>query len=69
MRQNPKRKKIRVAMVRCDTHAYYYGALMAPCDPLAVEKHNKIVHYYATDWYDPENIILPTTFDFEIVKC
>src|SRR3990172_4817517 len=56
-------------MARCDTHGYYLGALMALCDPLLIEKYNKIVHYYATDWYDPKNIILPTTYDFEIVKC
>jgi len=56
-------------MVRCDTHGYYFGALMARCDPLSLEKHNKIVHFYATDWYDPTNIISPTTDDFEIVSC
>lgn len=63
------RKKIRLAIVRCDTHAFYYGMLMAPCDPLLIEKHNKIVHYYATDWYDPSRITLPVHRDFEIVKC
>ncbi|MFH0965422.1 MAG: Gfo/Idh/MocA family oxidoreductase [Planctomycetota bacterium] len=62
-------KKIRLALVRCDTHGYYYGMLMARCDPLLVEKYNKIAHFYATDWYDPKHIILPTTYDFEIVKC
>ncbi len=61
--------KIRLAIVRCDTHGYYFGALMARCDPLLLEKYNKIVHYYATDWYDPKHLILPTTYDFEIVKC
>jgi len=62
-------RRIRLGVVRCDTHAYYFGALMARCDPLLLEKHNKIVHYYATDWYDPKHIILPTTYDFEIVRC
>jgi hypothetical protein len=64
-----KRKKIRTALIRCDTHGYYFGMLMARCDPLFIEKANKIVHYYATDWYDPANIILPTTYDFDIVRC
>jgi len=63
------RRKIRLGMVRCDTHGYYYGALMAPCDPLLLEKHNKIVHFYATNWYDPKDIILPTLYEFEIVRC
>jgi len=69
MARKVERRKIRLALVRCDTHGYYFGMLMAPCDPLKVEKYNKIVHYYATDWYDPTHIILPTTHDFEIVKC
>lgn len=62
-------RKIRLAMIRCDTHGYYYGALMAPCDPVLLMKYNKIVHYYAADWYDEKNIILPTLYEFEIVTC
>jgi Oxidoreductase family, NAD-binding Rossmann fold len=62
-------RKIRLAMLRCDTHAYYFGMLMARCDPLVIEKQNKIVHFYATSWYDPKDIILPTTYAFDIVKC
>jgi hypothetical protein len=62
-------RKTRLAMVRCDTHGYYFGALMAPCDPILLERYNKIVHFYATDWYNPQNVILPTPRDFEIVKC
>ena len=69
MAKKRKRRKIRLAVVRCDTHAYYFGMLMARCDPGLVEKQNKIVHFYATDWYDPKHIILPTTPDFEIAKC
>ena len=69
MAKQRKRGKIRLGMIRCDTHGYYFGMLKAPCDPLLVEKHNKIVHFYATDWYDPKHVILPTTYDFEIVKC
>jgi len=56
-------------MLRCDTHGYYFGTLFAPCDPLVLEKYNKIVHYYATDWYNPARITLPTTYDFEITRC
>ena len=63
------KKKIRTAMLRCDTHGYYYGMLMAKCDPLLVEKYDKIVHYYATDWYDPANVTLPTQYDFEFTTC
>ena len=68
-RRAGKNRKVRVGIVRCDTHGYYFGMLMAPCDPVFIEKVNKIVHYYATDWYDPKHIILPTTYDFELVTC
>ena len=64
-----KGRKIRLAVLRCDTHAYYYGAMMARCDPLLLEKHNKIVHFYATDWYDPKHVTFPAIHDFEIVNC
>ena len=53
-------KKIRIAIVRCDTHGYYYGTLIAPCDPVFILKHNKIVHYYATDWYDEKRDLVRT---------
>ena len=68
-RRPPKNRKVRVGIVRCDTHGYYFGMLMAPSDPVFIEKVNKIVHYYATDWYDPAHIILPTTYDFDLVTC
>lgn len=60
---------IKLGLVHCDTHGFYYGALMTKCDPIALEKHNKIVHYYATDWYDPAHVTVPKTWDFDIVKC
>ena len=39
-------KRIRVALVVCDTHGYYHGTLMSPCDPVIFVKHNKIVHQF-----------------------
>ena len=65
-----KRKgKIRLGMIRCDTHGYYFGAFMQRFDTKLLEDRNKIVHYYATDWYDPEHCILPRINDFEIAAC
>ena len=55
-----KRKgKIRLGMLRCDTHGYYFGLFMQKFNPALLMKHNKIVHYYGTDWYDPANCINP----------
>jgi len=65
-----KRKgKIRLGMIRCDTHGYYFGIFMQKFDPLLLMKYNKIVHYYGTDWYDETRCILPKINDFEIVAC
>ena len=69
MARRRKDGKIRLGIVRCDTHGYYFGTLMAPCDPIRLEQANKIVHFYATDWYDPAHVILPTTHAFDIVRC
>jgi len=30
-------KKIRLAVIRCDTHGYWYGPFLAKCDPLPLE--------------------------------
>ena len=64
-----RRGKIRLGMIRCDTHGYYFGAFMQKFDARLLEDVNKIVHYYSTDWYDPEHCILPRLSDFEIVAC
>ena len=33
-------KKIRLAMLRCDTHGYWYGPFLAKCDPYLLQKHD-----------------------------
>ena len=69
MARTKRSGKIRLGMIRCDTHGYYFGAFMQKFDPLLLMRHNKIVHYYATDWYDEKHCILPPIRDFEIVAC
>ena len=68
MAKAKKTGKIRMTMIRADTHGYYFGAIMAKCDPLLLMKHNKIVHYYFTDWYDEKHLTHPKVWDFEIVN-
>ena len=69
MAKTKKKGKIRLGMVRCDTHGYYFGLFMQKFAPDLLVKRNKIVHYYATDWYDPTKCILPKINDFDIVAC
>ena len=36
---------------------------------IAQEKHNKIVHYYATDWYDETHCVFPKVGGFKLAAC
>ncbi len=40
-------KKIRLGMVRADTHGYYFAMMLDKCNPLLLQKYNYVVHYYA----------------------
>lgn len=74
-------KKIRVGIIRCNTHGMYYGALIDRHDPLVLrgpligkggEKYgwqNGGVHFYFYTYYnDPKKITVPTVDGFQIVK-
>lgn len=63
------RKKIRLALVRCDTHGYYFGAMLDKCDPLLLQKNNYVVHHYFSDIYDAKLLNMPKISGFEIVKA
>ena len=64
--------KIKVGLIRVDTHSYYYGTLMQRPDPVLLQKHNPATHYYMygsfSGRYGPDRIIVPTVRSFEIVK-
>jgi len=55
-------------MVRADTHGYYYGALMAPVDPLVLMELDMAVHYYFTSRFVAHEFTRPFTPGFEVVK-
>ena len=62
-------KKIRLGLVRCsDIHGYYYGVMLAKCDPMLLLDKYYIVHYYASNIYDPKKLTAPKVPGFEIVK-
>ena len=67
-----KRKKIKVGVIRCDTHGYYFGAQMdyQHVIPEKLMEYNYVVDYYYQDIYDPLRLAnLPKVSGFEIVKC
>ena len=64
------RDKTRLGIVRCDTHGYYFGIMMDDCDPMRLLEINFVVHFYATDIYDPRKLSkIPRIPGFEIAKC
>lgn len=76
-----KTGKIRVGIIRCDTHGMYYGALMEQHDPLILRgplmdvdrtKYswpNGTVHFYFYTWHkDPAKMTIPAVDGFQIVK-
>jgi len=60
--------RIRLGVVRADTHGYYYGIMLEKCDPLLLQKHDYVVHHYASNIYDPTLLTVPRVPGFEIVK-
>ena len=65
-------KKIRVGVIRCDTHGYYFGAQMdaAHVVPDKLVEYDYIVAHYYQNIYNPLDLQkLPKVSGFEIVKC
>lgn len=62
-------KKIRLGLVRCsDIHGYYYGVMLAACDPMLLLEKYYIVHHYASNIYDPKKLTIPKVPGFDLVK-
>lgn len=61
---------VRLGIVRCDTHAYYFGMMLDECDPMLLLKNNFVVHHYATDIYNPRELSkIKRIPGFKIVKA
>lgn len=64
-----KGKKIRLGLVRCsDIHGYYYAAMLAECDPMLLLEKYYVVHYYASNIYNPKKLTFPKVTGFDLVK-
>ena len=65
-------QKIRVGVIRCDTHGYYFGAQMDSANlvPGKLVEYDYIVAHYYQDIYNPWKLDkLPKVPGMEIVKC
>jgi len=60
--------KIKIGLIRCDTHGYYYGCMMDDCDPLALQANNYVCHHYFSGIYSAARLTMPRVEGFEIVK-
>jgi len=60
--------KIRLGVVRADTHGYYFGIMLDKCIPSLLQKYNYVVHHYASSIYTSELLTMPKVSGFEIVK-
>ena len=49
-------KPIRVAMLKCDGHAYWYGPLLAKCDAPKLRERFNASHFFLSDMYFPARI-------------
>ena len=60
---------IRLGLVRCDTHAYWYAPFFAECDPDLLRKNDHpVYHYFYSDIFDPGKLRIPHVSGFDLVK-
>lgn len=60
---------IRVGIIRCDLHGFYYAVLMDEHDPLLLrERKNSAFFYMYTQYNDPKKLTAPPVNGFEITK-
>ena len=65
-----KRGKIRVAIVRCDVHGYWYAPFFQAPDPARFRetKNGCGIHYYFYEPSNPQQLRFPPMPGFEITR-
>ena len=61
-------KPIRLAILKCDNHAYEFGPLLAKTDALKLRENSNPCHYFMADFYHPEQITAKLVSGFELVN-
>ncbi len=61
---------VRIGMIRCDLHAYWYAALFAAHDPIRFRDAQPGLHwlFYGGYWDRPEELKAPTVSGLELSK-
>jgi len=54
-----RKRTVRVGIIRCDTHGFWYAPFFEEGDPKLFHEVRRGIHYYAYRWYDPDRQILP----------
>ena len=60
---------VRVAILRCDIHAYFFAALMRRPDPRRLQQHCPLIHRLLTDPETPERYLTPPVPGFRITAA
>jgi predicted dehydrogenase len=55
-------------MIRCDTHAYWYGPFLFRCDPMRLRDTNPVCHHFFTSMYYPSRWEIPTLSGLKLAK-
>lgn len=68
MRKSGKPIRIRVGIIRCDTHAFWYAPLFEKPDPDLYRKVHRGCHYYFYSPEDPSRLRFHTVLGMAITK-
>ena len=63
-----KTGKIRVGIIHCDTHGYWYAPFFETPDPKLYRKAHRGCHYYFYRWDDPDRLRLGTVPGMTVAK-
>ena len=63
-----KTKKIRVGIIRCDTHGYWYAPYFERPDPKLYREAHRGCHFYHYRWDDPGRMRLDAPSGMTIAK-
>ncbi len=61
-------KPIRLAITKCDGHAYWYAPLLARCDAIRLRERFNACHYFLSDLYFPSRITARRVAGFELAR-
>lgn len=62
-------KSIRLAIIRCDTHALWYAPFMVGCDLVKLRDYINVCHrFFANKWHPESELVIKRQPGFRLVK-